>query len=130
MVGPNETVVESKFDLELNEDSGGNADLELLKILRKVQQSRITRIPLIRTKHTDEKSSKTEDSSIPQKNPWIKNEESLNPQKPSSDNMRSSFEDSQNSQCHPKGNFKISGCYKFIRFLWVVYETFCFVEAR
>ena len=26
----------SQFDLEINEDSGGNADLELLKILRKV----------------------------------------------------------------------------------------------
>jgi hypothetical protein len=49
----------------------------------------------LHTKHTDEKSSKTEDSSIPQKNPWIKNEESLNPQKPSSD-MRSSFEDWRN----------------------------------
>ena len=37
LVEPNETVDKSKFDLELNEDSGGNADLELLKILRKVQ---------------------------------------------------------------------------------------------
>jgi hypothetical protein len=54
------------------------------------------------TKHTDEKSSKTEDSSIPQKNPWIKNEEFPNPQKPSSD-MRSSFEDLRNPQIIPKG---------------------------
>jgi hypothetical protein len=30
----------------------------------------------LHTKHTDEESSKTEDSSIPQKNPSIKNEES------------------------------------------------------
>ena len=37
LVEPNETLDKSKFDLELNEDSGGNADLELLKILRKVQ---------------------------------------------------------------------------------------------
>ena len=37
LVEPNETIDKSKFDLELNEDSGGNADLELLKILRKVQ---------------------------------------------------------------------------------------------
>lgn len=32
-----EKVDKTLFDLELNEDSGGNADLELLKILRKVQ---------------------------------------------------------------------------------------------
>jgi hypothetical protein len=37
MMEPNEVVDKSKFDLELNEDSGGNADLELLKILRKVK---------------------------------------------------------------------------------------------
>ena len=36
LVSPNEVIDKSKFDLELNEDSGGNADLELLKILRKV----------------------------------------------------------------------------------------------
>jgi hypothetical protein len=39
MVETNESVDKSKFDLELNEDSGGNADLELLKILRKVHLS-------------------------------------------------------------------------------------------
>ena len=32
-----EKVDKTLFGLELNEDSGGNADLELLKILRKVQ---------------------------------------------------------------------------------------------
>jgi hypothetical protein len=47
MVEPNEIVDKSKFDLELNEDSGGNADLELLKILRKVQYPRIIRISRI-----------------------------------------------------------------------------------
>ena len=31
----------SKFDVEINEDSGGNADMELLKILRKVRLPRI-----------------------------------------------------------------------------------------
>lgn len=36
LVELNEKVDKGKFDLELNEDSGGNADLELLKILRKV----------------------------------------------------------------------------------------------
>lgn len=47
MVEPNEVVDKSKFDLELNEDSGGNADLELLKILRKVQFPRNIRMPRI-----------------------------------------------------------------------------------
>lgn len=36
LVDTDERVDKTKFDLELNEDSGGNADLELLKILRKV----------------------------------------------------------------------------------------------
>jgi hypothetical protein len=39
--------MKSKFDLELKEDLGGNADLELLKILRKVQKPRIIRKPRI-----------------------------------------------------------------------------------
>jgi hypothetical protein len=37
MVKPNEIVDKSKFDLELKEDSVGNSDLELLKILRKAR---------------------------------------------------------------------------------------------
>jgi hypothetical protein len=36
-VEENEKVDREHFDIELNEDSGGNADLELLKILRKVR---------------------------------------------------------------------------------------------
>jgi hypothetical protein len=44
MVEATESVDKSKFDLELNEDSGGNADLELLKILRKVHLSCMIRI--------------------------------------------------------------------------------------
>ena len=36
LLATDEKVDKKKFDLELNEDSGGNADLELLKILRKV----------------------------------------------------------------------------------------------
>jgi hypothetical protein len=47
MVKPNEIVDKSKFDLELKEDSGGNSVLELMKILRKVQNSRIILIPRI-----------------------------------------------------------------------------------
>ena len=37
VVEENEKVDREHFDIELNEDSGGNADLELLKILRKVR---------------------------------------------------------------------------------------------
>jgi hypothetical protein len=48
MVEPSEVVDKSKFDLELNEDSGGNADLELLKILRKVKFPRNIRMPRTR----------------------------------------------------------------------------------
>lgn len=44
MVEAKKSVDKSKFDLELNEDSGGNADLELLKILRKVHLSSIIRM--------------------------------------------------------------------------------------
>ena len=44
MVEAKKSVDKSKFDLELNEDSGGNADLELLKILRKVHLSCIIRM--------------------------------------------------------------------------------------
>jgi hypothetical protein len=48
MVEPSEVVDKSKFDLELNEDSGGNADLELLKILQKVKFPRNIRMPRTR----------------------------------------------------------------------------------